>query len=413
MDVSGITKLFMTHRIKCYVVSGGRNWQVVDQRLAVLFISFAICGISSIIPSDKALGSAPGRTWQSSQKPPAVGGVAGEEKDVRRLEPGQPIRRELEGGQEQGYRIGLSAGQYLEVIVEQRGIDVAITLSGPDGKQILKFDTESRVEGREVVSQVAEVTGENRLMVSPAQRGARAGSYEIRVEELRAATESDRALHEARKLYEDARQLERAGKYGEAIPLIERVVEIREKTLGPDHQDLANAINRQGVLSFYKGDYTKAESLHQRALAIREKALGPEHPDVAGSLNNLATIYVRKGDYLKAEPFYLRALAIREKVLGPEHPDVGLSLNNLADFYRTTGDYAKAEQPQQRALAIAEKSFGREHLNVGHCLYNLAFLYEDRREYAKAEPLYQRALAISEKSFGREHLNVGHCLYNL
>ena len=445
----------MTHRRKCYVASGGRNWQVVDQRLAVLFISFAICGISSIIPSDKALGSAPGRRWQSSQKPPAAGGVVGEEKDVRRLEPGQPIRRELEGGQEHGYRIGLSAGQYLEVIVEQRGIDVAIVLSGPGGKQILKFDTESRVEGREVVSQVAEVTGEHRLMVSPAQRGARAGSYEIRVEELRAATESDRALHEARKLYEDARRLERAGRYGEAIPLIERVVEIREKILGPDHQDLANAINRQGVLSFYKGDYTKAESLHQRALAIREKALGPEHPDVAGSLNNLAniynvrgdyvkaesfyqrslairekalgpehpdvagslnnlaTIYVRKGDYLKAEPFYLRALAIREKVLGPEHPDVGLSLNNLADFYRTTGDYAKAEQPQQRALAIAEKVLGPEHPDVGLSLFNLAFLYEDRREYAKAEPLYQRALAISEKSFGREHISVGHCLYNL
>src|SRR6266545_3865615 len=164
----------MTHRRKCYVVSGGRNWQVVDQRLAVLFISYAVFCLKKKNKQYKALGSAPARMWQSSQKPPAAGGVAGEEKDVCGLEPGQPIRRELEGGQEQGYRIGLSAGQYLEVIVEQWGIDVAIVLSGPDGKRILKFDTESRVEGREVVSQVAEVTGEHRLMVSPAQRGARA-----------------------------------------------------------------------------------------------------------------------------------------------------------------------------------------------------------------------------------------------
>src|SRR6266508_2484363 len=207
----------MTHRRKCYVVSGGRNWQVVDQRLAVLFISFAICGISSIIPPDKALGSAPGRRWQSSQKPPA-GGVAGEEKDVRRLEPGQPIRRELEGGQEQGYRIGLSAGQYLEVIVKQQGIDVIVLLSGPDGKQggqgnqNWEFDNESRLQGQAVAPLVAEVTGEYRLMVRPRQKDARAGGYEIRIEELRAATEIDRELQESRNLSKEARRLQRAGK---------------------------------------------------------------------------------------------------------------------------------------------------------------------------------------------------------
>ena len=413
MDVSGITKLFMTHRRKCYVVSGGRNWQVVDQRLAVLFISFAICGISSIIPSGKALGSAPGRTWQSSQKPPAAGGVAGEEKDVRRLEPGQPIRRELEGGQEQGYRIGLSAGQYLEVIVEQWGIDVAIVLSGPDGKRILKFDTESRVEGREVVSQVAEVTGEHRLMVSPAQRGARAGSYEIRVEELRAATESDRALQEARKLYEDARRLERAGKYDEALPLVERVLQTREMALGAEHRDVAAAINRLAELYWQKSDYAKAEPLHQRALAIREKAFGPEHPEVASSLNNLANLYRRKGDYTRAESLLLRALAIREKAFGPEHLYVAGSLNNLANIYSDRGDDAKAEPLYQRALAIHEKALGPEHPSVALILNTFASFYLYRKEYVKAEPLCRRALDIYEKALGPEHPEVANALSNL
>src|SRR6266545_513965 len=403
----------MTHRRKCYVVSGGRNWQVVDQRLAVLFISFAICGISSIIPPDKALGSAPGRRWQSSQKPPAAGGVAGEEKDVRRLEPGQPIRRELEGGQEQSYRIELSAGQYLKVIVEQRGIDVAIVLSGPDGKRILKFDTESRVEGREVVSQVAEVTGEHRLMVSPAQRGARAGSYEIRVEELRAATESDRALQEARKLYEDARRLERAGKYDEALPLVERVLQTREMALGAEHRDVAAAINRLAELYWQKSDYAKAEPLHQRALAIREKAFGPEHPEVASSLNNLANLYRRKGDYTRAESLLLRALAIREKAFGPEHLYVAGSLNNLANIYSDRGDDAKAEPLYQRALAIHEKALGPDHPSVALILYTFASFYLYRKEYVKAEPLCRRALDIYEKALGPEHPEVANALSNL
>src|SRR6266542_2381441 len=372
MDVSGITKLFITHRKKCYVVSGGRNWQVVDQRLAVLFISFAICGISSIIPPDKALGSAPGRRWQSSQKPPAAGGVAGEEKDVRRLEPGQPIRRELEGGRERGYRVGLSAGQYLEVIVKQQGIDVIVLLSGPDGKQggqgnqNWEFDNESRLQGQEVAPLVAEVTGEYRLMVRPRQKDARAGGYEIRIEELRAATEIDRELQEARKLTKEARRLQLAGKYDEALRLGERALEIREKRLGPDHLEVARSLNNLAHIYYIRGDYAKAEPLYRRALAILEKALGPDHPSVALSLNSLSTLYWMKGDDTRAEPLQQRALAIREKVLGPDHLDVAKSLNNLANIYHGIGDYAKAEPLYRRVLTISEKTLGPEHFGVAY-----------------------------------------------
>ena len=71
-----------------------------------------------------------------------------------------------------------------------------------------------------------------------------------------------------------------------------------------------------------QGRYAEAEPLYKRALAIREKALGPDHPDVAKALNNLAVLYQKQGRYAEAEPLYKRALAIREKALGPDHPDV-------------------------------------------------------------------------------------------
>ena len=43
------------------------------------------------------------------------------------------------------------------------------------------------------------------------------------------------------------------------------------------------------------GDYAKAEPLYQRALKIREKALGPDHPDTAQALNNLAATVLVNG----------------------------------------------------------------------------------------------------------------------
>jgi tetratricopeptide (TPR) repeat protein len=46
-----------------------------------------------------------------------------------------------------------------------------------------------------------------------------------------------------------------------------------------------------------------------------EKTLGPDHLDVATSLNNLASLYYTQGQYSQAKPLYKRALAIFEKTL--------------------------------------------------------------------------------------------------
>src|SRR6266849_574199 len=64
--------------------------------------------------------------------------------EVRRLEPGKPIDRELAGGQSHSYEIALAEGQYVKIVVEPRGIDVVVQVLGPDGKPITEFDAEIR-----------------------------------------------------------------------------------------------------------------------------------------------------------------------------------------------------------------------------------------------------------------------------
>src|SRR5215813_8576746 len=389
--------------------------QKFTPRSLAKFLAFCLF-LSSLVAalSENALGRILVRPAQQPSKAPRdAGNKADDEKEARLLEPGKAIKRELAGGDSHTYQIMLSAGQFLKVIVEQQGIDVVARLSGPDGQQIAEFDLESRSQGRELASLVAEADGAYRLTVRPKQKNAPTGGYEIRVEELRAATENDRALHESRKLYKKAIDLSGTGKYDEALPYFEGALEIRERMLGPDHPDVIQAINGLATIYYYKGEYSKAEPLFQRALAIREKSLGPEHTDVAQSLNNLANLYLALGDYAKAEPLYQRALAIKEKSLGPEHSDVAASLNNLANLYVRMGDYAKAEPLYQRALAVWEKSLGPEHPNFARSLDGLASLYLNLMDYAKAEPLYRRALAVREKSLGPENLNVAASLSNL
>jgi tetratricopeptide (TPR) repeat protein len=83
-----------------------------------------------------------------------------------------------------------------------------------------------------------------------------------------------------------------------------------------------------------------------------EKTLGPDHPDVATSLNNLAQLYETQGQYAQAEPLFKRSLAISEKALGPDHPDVAQRLENLAALYRATNRTKEAEVLEKRAAAI-------------------------------------------------------------
>ncbi len=112
------------------------------------------------------------------------------------------------------------------------------------------------------------------------------------------------------------------GKYGEAIPIAQRVLALREKALGRNHPNVANDLNNLAELYRVQGRYADAEPLYKRSLAIDEKALGPDHPNVATALNNLALLYQAQGRYAEAEPLYKRSLAIYEKALGPDHPDV-------------------------------------------------------------------------------------------
>jgi CHAT domain-containing protein/lipopolysaccharide biosynthesis regulator YciM len=335
------------------------------------------------------------------------------DEQAQQLEQEKSIERELAGGQSHSYQITLDAGQYANLVVEQRGIDVVAQLSGPDGKRIMEFDSESRPQGKESVSLVAEAAGTYCLIVRPKQKEAPEGSYEIRIESLRAATDDDRDLWQASKLVAEGVRLYGAGKYDEARPLYDHAIEIRERVLGANHLEVAQALNNLASVYYAKGAYAMVGPLFQRALDIKEKALGSEHPEVARTINNLAVFYFHSSDYSRAESLFERALALKEKALGPDHPDVALASNNLALVYYERGDDLKAEPLFRRALSIWEKALGPEHPKVSYALLNLAKLYQDKGDYAEAEPLLRRALTIDEKALGPDHPDVAFTLNNL
>src|SRR5947208_4828264 len=66
-------------------------------------------------------------------------------------------------------------------------------------------------------------------------------------------------------------ELGKAGKYSEAVPLAQKLLADMEKTYGPDHRDVAAALNNLGQLYGSTGQDAEAEPLYKRALTIFEK----------------------------------------------------------------------------------------------------------------------------------------------
>ena len=365
--------------------------------------------LSTFIVERKAQAIIPPTRFQQ-QAPRTTGGS--NEQGTTTLEVGNFIERELAGGQKHIYEITLAAGQYAGVIIEHRGIDVLARLLRPDGKLMAEFDDELRSQGRETPELVAEERISYRLEVEAKRLNAPVGSYSVRFEELRAATDKDRTLQEARGLLAESARLWRAGKYDAALLPGAGALEARERVLGPEHASVAAALNNLAIVYYSKEELDKAESLYQRTLKIREKILGPDHPGVAGTLSNLGEIHRLRGNYAAADALYRRSIETWEKTAA-EHPYIAYPLSNLAIVRRTLGDYAEAEELYQRALAIRESALGPKDSDVGSTLNNLGTLYTSKGDWTKAELMLQRALEIWEHTLGPEHPRVAAALSNL
>jgi tetratricopeptide (TPR) repeat protein len=156
-------------------------------------------------------------------------------------------------------------------------------------------------------------------------------------------------------------RLFRAGQYAEAIPLAEDMLATAEKTLGPEHSDVADILHALGVLYWVQRRYEEAETTHRRALAVREETVGAKHPhpDVADSLNNLALVYRSQGRHREADPLHRRALAILEETAGPDHSDIVWTLENLSILTKRLGNWEESAKLSARARAMRKRLAGR------------------------------------------------------
>lgn len=84
---------------------------------------------------------------------------------------------------------------------------------------------------------------------------------------------------------------------------------------GQAEVETADSLSQKVMTLYHAGNYEAAFPIARKVLRIREKTQGPEHYDVAVALQTLAGLYEAMGDTTRAATFDRRALKILDKDL--------------------------------------------------------------------------------------------------
>jgi CHAT domain-containing protein/tetratricopeptide (TPR) repeat protein len=344
------------------------------------------------------------------------------------LQEGLTLEREIRGGETHVYPVELQQGQFLRVVVQENGIDLAVRLTDPDGKVATGVDSPSYGPyAQEDLAAVARSSGKHRLEVVFSSKPEIVGSYKLAVQSLgETAGERDKIRAEAvRSFWEAYHPLDRAGdkqtvellaqaqdlwmqiqerrKQAEVLYLlgntrhrlqggIERAIEdFRQSALlwkdeiGPDarlwHID---TLYSMGNLLLQIRQPDEARKLFTQAIAMARAAKDLERE--AKVLTNLGWLEIEEGESQQGLAYLLLAQERAQEAgtLGPK------LLINLGNAYGSLGERQKALQNYEKALDLARSTGDRKH--EATALNNLGDTYYSLGDWEAALRYFQSAL---------------------
>ncbi|MCP3957298.1 MAG: CHAT domain-containing protein [bacterium] len=325
---------------------------------------------------------------------------------------GQPIVTDLLDARPRLFQLTLDAGELVEVVVYQYGLDVVVRLVGPDGDLLIEHDKMTGKTRPERILWVADHPGTYHLEIDGPEGGDPAGLFEVELEESRRATDTDRRRQDAEILFHQARRTSRgdADTRLEAIEDLENAIRIWRQ-LGERPRE-ADALYRLGRRQ-EETDLGQARQSYEQVLAILEEVRNLRQK--GDTLHRLGAIHTRQGDLEQARDRYLEALPLRRRVGYPVGE--GRTRNNLGSILLRLGDVTEALEHNAVALEIW-RELGRRHdeaqalHNRGKCYLHLGRIEEalDDLELAlqiRSERENLRGQASTLTAIGQAHTRGG------
>lgn len=262
---------------------GGPKSQRMFRPLATAFVCAVLaCG-----------GGVVARAGAAHQQTPKDSTHSGD-VDALTLTPHTAVERVIRGGMSHSYTFPLSRNQYVHAVVEQRGVDLEVSIFDPDNNAVAEVDRQNGSRGPEAISLIAKKQGTYRLEVHPASKSGPEGGYRVEITELRARVanddlrvEAERITTEGGKLYAQGGAQGKKELYRESIEKFEQAIKLW-RSLGDRYEEAValygigwdySDLGAYGMVKFpvplyrvrwsyeTRGDHQKAIEYFKQALA--------------------------------------------------------------------------------------------------------------------------------------------------
>jgi CHAT domain-containing protein/tetratricopeptide (TPR) repeat protein len=305
------------------------------------------------------------------------------------IAPGQSLERTLKRGQTDTFTINAAAGQFLYALVDQKGIDVVVTLFGPGGEELWKVDGPNGNRGPEPLILIVAQSGTYRIEVAAPGDSPSVGQYEISIPALRDATPADKQHLAADRAFWEANKLrlqrtatasrEAIEKYNQALPFFQ--------TSGDRYRE-ALTLSLIGSIYAGLGEFQTALEYNEQALLLFRAVRN--HSAESGTLASMGGMYDVLGNPGKALEYYRHALQLLEK--GTEPRTEGAILSNIGKTYNDISNWQKALEYYNEALSVFRVAGDKRREAI--TLNNIGVSYSRLGERDKSLDYYQQALAL-------------------
>jgi CHAT domain-containing protein/Tfp pilus assembly protein PilF len=366
-------------------------------RLAVvLLIAILVVG-GDLHPAAQAGSSQSGRAGGSVRQP------------VQELRLDQAIERELSAGEVHSYLLIVVAGDFVEVQVEQRGVDVALTMIGPDQQALVDLNAMDDEFRSETLTAVAKADGPHQIRIAPAKRNGAKGRYVIQLRRKAPANDADAIRVEAERMFARGRRIRDAARgatWPEALSEFDGALDRYRQT--ETRAGELKALIEIALTRYYMSRPDAQDAAREGERLARE--LG-DKPALARVVKLIGNLLVARGELTEATRAFTESADLSAATGGRNAE--ARALNDAGIAYRRLGQAERAVALYERALPLARAS--RDGPLEGNVLNNLGVAYRALGESDRALDIYQQVLENRRAAGDRKGqisplLNVGNAL---
>ncbi len=317
--------------------------------------------------------------------------------------PGKHVEREISGGQEQNYKINLTANQFIRIRLDQKVLDATLILNAPDGKQSAEMNLTGAGEQETLALEAAD--GVYNLTVRGVGTPKMAGSYRLEMVIQPAASESDRKYLTAQNLLLEALEL------AKQTPKAPQVVEKLEQSLlmwRTLNQPFWAVLTLKEIGKAYVSlnRYDKAIESQEQAIAISRELKTRIREGIV--VYDLGISYFNQQQYEKAAEYFRQCITIFREV--KERRREGLMIYVLGNTQNRLNQPVNAIASFEQALPILREVNDRAF--EGQALLSLGNVYINQGQSDKAIEVTESAVMIFHEiknyaSEGQARVNLG------